>query len=436
MNAEPLPLPIPSDNLIRGWLAHRVDDCALSPGMVVGVTQHGEHRFIAHGVADRAGRPVDQDTVFEIGSITKLFTALLLADMVCRGTAALNEPVSALLPAGTSVPERNGKQITLLQLAAHTSGLPRVPADLPQDSPDPYAGYTPERLYAFLAGCKLARVPGDGFEYSNLGAGLLGHALALRAGQEYEDLVASRILRPLGMASTAIHLSPSMAARFASAHDDSGDPVPAWDLAVLAGAGGLRATAPDLLLFLDALMDTDAGPLGTAAALLAAPRDAGGLGFGLPQPEGHLALQHEGGTGGFRSYAGCVPAWRRGTVVLANASTGRPTDLGIHLCDPRWSLHWHRQPVAVDPECFDRLLGRYRMRPNFMFDITRNGDRLLVQLTGQSVIRVFPLSEWQFFYKHQSIGAQITFERGPDGRAARLILHQNNMDQTADRIEN
>lgn len=278
----------------------------------------------------------------------------------------------------------------------------------------------------------MARTPGDTVEYSNLGAGLLGHALGLRAGQGYEGLVASRILQPLGMSSTAIHLPPALAARFASGHDDSGYPLPAWDFSALAGAGGLRSTAPDMLLFLDALMGA-AGPLAAAAALLAAPGDPGSLGFGLPQLEGHVALQHEGGTGGFRSYAGCIPAWRRGVVVLANALTGACADLGIHLCDPRWALQWFRRPAAVDPACFDRLIGGYRMRPGMLINVTRSGDRLMVRLTGQAAFRVFPLSEWHVFYK--VVGAQITFEQGPDGRAARLILHQNSRDQCADRIE-
>lgn len=431
MNTEPLPPPVSSDDAIRAVLARRVDECGLSPGLVVGTTQDGRPRFVAHETADATtGRPVDEHTLFEIGSVTKLFTALL-ADMARRGEVALDEPVAALLPAGTRVPDRDGRPITLLHLAAHTSGLPRPPGDAPPGGPDPYAGYTPERLFAFLAGHPLARTPGDGYEYSNLGAGLLGHALALRAGRDYEGLVAGRILEPLGMAGTAVHLPPALEARFASGHDDGGDPVPAWHFGVLAGAGGLRSTASDLLLFLEALMDAD-GPLGPAAAMLAAPREAGGLGFGLPQPEGHVALQHEGGTGGFRSYAGCVPAWKRGAIVLANASTGACADLGIHLCHPRWALHWHRRLAAVDPACFDRLLGRYRMTPSTLFDVTRAGDRLLVRLTGQAACRVFPLSEWHVFYK--VVGAQITFEPGRDGRAARLILHQNGRDQTADRL--
>ena len=261
---------------------------------------------------------------------------------------------------------------------------------------------------------------------------MLGHALGLRAGQDYEDLIASRIMQPLGMHSTAIHLPSALTARFASGYDDGGEPMPAWDMGVLAGAGGIRSTAPDTLTFLEALMGS-AGPLTTAATLLAAPRDTGGLGFGLPQFGEHIGIQHNGGTGGFRSYAGCIPAWRRGAVVLANASTGACADLGLHLCDPHQSQQRFRQPVAMDPAGPDRLLGRYRMRPGLLFDVTRRSDRLLVQHTGQVALRVFPLSEWHFFYK--VVDAQITFEPGPDGRAAQLILHQNSRDQMTERIE-
>ena len=177
----------------------------------------------------------------------------------------------------------------------------------------------------------------------------------------------------------------------------------------------------------------ESGPLGEAVATMTKPHSEGGLGFGLPQNEGHVALQHEGGTGGYRSYVGCVPAWKRGSVVLGNSSVAPVMDLGIHLCDARWSLLWHRQPADVNPTCFDRLVGRYRMRPGFMFDVMREGDRLMVQLTGQAPYRVYPVSEWQVFYK--IVCAQITFEPGADGQATRLILHQNGRDQMADRIE-
>src|SRR5208283_4407870 len=120
-------------------------------------------------------RALDGDTVFEIGSITKVFTALLLADMAQRGEVALTDPVSKYLPKGVKMPGRNGHAIMLQDLATHTSGLPRLPSNMkPKDFMNPYADYTPELLYQFLSSYELPRDPGSKWEYSNLGAGLLG----------------------------------------------------------------------------------------------------------------------------------------------------------------------------------------------------------------------------------------------------------------------
>jgi len=175
--------------------------------MVVGVTEAKNHVVACCGFRDaHTGAPVNEKTIFDIGSITKLFTALLLSDMVSRGEVRLDEPVAELLPAGTRVPLRNGKVITLRDLASHYSGLPRVPTDLGRDHyDDPYARYAAEELYGFLATHELIRTPGDSFEYSNLGVGLLGHALVLRAGASgYESLIRARILDPLQMHDTGL----------------------------------------------------------------------------------------------------------------------------------------------------------------------------------------------------------------------------------------
>lgn len=431
MSDEPLPPPLSSGEAIDRALVRRVNECGLSPGMAIGVLDGDDQKFFTRGRTGLSGEPVDEQTIFEIGSITKLFTALLLTDMAQRGEVSLNTAVADLLPMETRVPDRGGVPITLAHLAMHTSGLPRLPDDIVVGSADPYAGYTPERLYGFLSRHQLRRTPGEGYEYSNLGAGLLGHALGLRAGCGYEQLLRTRILDPLAMSNTGIDWQPGTTARRAAGHDDSADPVADWTFGALAGVGAMQSTAQDLIRFLAALTAED-GPFGPALGTMLEPGTAGGLGFGLPQDSGLLAMQHEGGTGGFRSYMGCVPRWRRGAVVLANASSGAVTDLGIHCCDQRWGLRWYRQAIAVEPAHFDRLVGTYRMQPALLFDVTRSGTRLMVQLTGQRALQVFPSAEWHFFYK--AVGAQITFEPGPDGRAARLILHQNSLDQIAERL--
>ncbi len=191
--------PMPADDAIRRILADRIIASRLSPGIVVGVTESGRRRSVAYGSRDAAGNhPVDAQALFELGSVTKLITSLLLADMAKRREAELDEPVAKLLPLGIHVPERNERSITLIHLAKHLSGLPRLPTNLtPNDPADPYAHYTTEHLYDFLAREELRRTPGEIFEYSKLATGLLGHALSLRAGMDYESLVRARILAPL-----------------------------------------------------------------------------------------------------------------------------------------------------------------------------------------------------------------------------------------------
>src|SRR5262249_28609816 len=157
------------------------------------------------------------------------------------------DPAAKYLPENVKMPERSGRSITLLDLSTHTSGLPRLPGILkPEDPANPYAGHGVDALYEFLSGYTLVRDPGSAFEYSNLGAGLLGHVLAYRAGTDYERLIRSRITEPLGMLDTGITLSSSMQQRMAAGHDSMLAPVANWDLSTLAGAGGLRSSANDM----------------------------------------------------------------------------------------------------------------------------------------------------------------------------------------------
>jgi CubicO group peptidase (beta-lactamase class C family) len=269
--------PTPSDSTIRAILQNRVDT-RRATGLVVAILDHGKTGLYTAGTSGVTGVPLDGNTLFEIGSITKVFTSSLLADMVARGEVKLDDPVAKYLPKTVRVPSRNGKQITLLDLATQTSGLPRLPGNLkPKDEANPYADYTVDQLYAFLSSYELTRDPGSQYEYSNLGVGLLGHALALRGGKSYEDLLVDRILRPLRMDDTRITLSPSQKARLAPGHSVSGDIVPNWDLPTLAGAGALRSTANDLLKFLAANLDSTSKPLGRELATPHVPRrDAGG----------------------------------------------------------------------------------------------------------------------------------------------------------------
>jgi serine-type D-Ala-D-Ala carboxypeptidase/endopeptidase len=295
--------------------------------LAVGVLKDGRSEVLGYGAL-----PPDGRTLFEIGSITKVFTAQLLVQLAAEGRVSLDDAVQRHVPPGWVVPSREGRPITLVQLATHTSGLPRLPDNLgARDLRNPYADYNDDRLRAFLAGHVLGRSPGGRYAYSNLGAGLLGWILARVDGRSYEDAVVARLCDPLGLRDTRIRLDPDQRRRLAPPTAD-GKPGWNWDIPVISGAGALRSTPDDLLRFLAAQFD------GSPAH---APRvkvsDAGtwvGLGWHIsPLPQsGRTMVWHNGGTGGYRSFAGVVKESRTAVVVLAN-STEDVDPLGVALLE-------------------------------------------------------------------------------------------------------
>jgi CubicO group peptidase (beta-lactamase class C family) len=439
--------PVPSDSEIRKILVERIDAFHQGVGIVVGVIEPKGRRVVGYGSLDKGDpRPLNGDTIFEIGSATKVFTSLLLADMVQRGEVALADPVAKYLPADVKVPERGGRAITLVDLSTHTSGLPRMPSNFnPTDPANPYADYSVQQLYQFLSSYQLPRDIGSKFEYSNLGGGLLGQALARRAGMDYEALVRSRITQPLGMDNTGITLSPQMKARLALGHNDKLVTVPNWDLPALAGAGALRSSVNDMLTFLAANLGYVKSPLAPAmAAMLSVRRPTGapglgeiGLGWLITKPSDDEIVWHNGGTGGYRSFIGYDAKTRVGVVVLSNTFTGSGVDdIGMHLLDshaPLLPAPKEHKEIAVDPKIFDGYVGQYQLAPNFILTVTRDGDHLFTQATGQSKVQVFPESQRDFFLK--IVDAQITFETDASGRATSLTLHQNGANMPAKRIE-
>ncbi len=233
-------------------------------GIVVGVLLAGERRVAGYGVLDAGLKPPDEQTVFEIGSVTKVFTTLLLADMVLRGEIALDDPVQKHLPPTVRMPSWPGQEITLLHLATHTSSLPRLPDNLwdtTRDQANPYANYQMSDLYEFLTTYKLKRPIGSREEYSNLGMGLLGQVLELVAGKSYEELVRQRILQPLGMTDTSITLNADQQGRLAPGHTLDGKVTANWDFPTLPGCGALRSTVNDMLAFIAASMNPALSPL-------------------------------------------------------------------------------------------------------------------------------------------------------------------------------
>ena len=316
-----------------------------SVGIVVGfVDPQGQKEYFSHGTLTRdGGKPVDENSIYEIGSITKVFTCIVLADMVLNGELNLEDPAEKFLPETVKVPSRNGKKITLEHLAANTSALPRMPSNFrPADPRNPYADYTVDNMYGFLSGYTLRRDIGEKYLYSNIGMGLLGHILGLKAGMGYERLIIQRICDVLGMKSTVIMLTPQMKARRAKGHNPAGE-VPPWDIRTLAGAGALRSTAHDMLTFLAANIGIKHSKLSPAMDMTHEARAyidetmKIGLGWHIRDNGKTQIIWHNGGTGGYRSFCGFIKDKKNGVVVLSNMNISAD-DIGFHMLDNSYEL--------------------------------------------------------------------------------------------------
>jgi CubicO group peptidase (beta-lactamase class C family) len=327
-------------------LAEALKSGQLAPGtgagVSIGVVEHGVRRVFSYGEA----KP---DSIFEIGSITKTFTGLILSQLVEQGKVRFDEPVRELLPPGT-VAKPAGDEITLLDLATQHSGLPRLPDNFkPADSANPYADYRAANLYEFVAKHGVAKPAATGFLYSNLGFGLLGQALAVRSGVSYPALLKEQVVDPLGLKGTTVSLTAEQLARFIPGHDGNHHPAHAWDLDAMAGAGAIRSTAGDMLTYLEANLHPEvlkpAGNSPAAATLSAAlarqhelradamPGMRIGLAWLFVTESG--SYWHNGATGGYSSYAFFNPKGDYAAVVLLNtsiSSTGSFADrLGQHI---------------------------------------------------------------------------------------------------------
>lgn len=343
-----------TDDQIKNILRERIDIAKKSVGIVVGLIGDKGTRIVAYGKpSQESNQSVNGDSVFEIGSVTKTFTAVLLADMVERSELNLDDPISKFLPSSVKAPSRDGKEITLRQLSSQVAGLPRMPGNFtPKDPNNPYADYSVEQMYAFISGYALTRDPGAQYGYSNLGVGLLGHILALRSRMDYETLVRTRILEPLKMNDTAISFTAGMRTRLATGHNQSLKPVANWDIPTLAGAGALRSTVNDMLKYVAANLGLIKSPLATAMAKThMAQHDTRmqglevGLGWHILMRFDTEMVWHNGGTGGYHSFVGFDKTRRTGVVILSN-STNDIDDIGRHLLVSQYPLATSEPPKA------------------------------------------------------------------------------------------
>ena len=422
-------------------------------GMTIGVLYRSEPVVVGVGKLGRQDpRTPDGDTVYEIGSLTKVLTGVLLADAVTRGEITLDTTLAELGWVATPGPRKHGGPrkdqrpgaITLRQLATHTSGLPRLPQNLAlTDLKNPYATYTLADLKHAVAKVHLENLPGDQASYSNLGLGLLGDALAEKAGGRYAEVLAERVFKPLGMSDSAVVATPAMQERLAAPHTSGGEPSSFWDFQALAGAGGVKSTANDVLKLVAASLAPENVSLGPALALAwrvhQTPLKEGDLASGL----GWFVAQdgqtrwHNGQTGGFYSIVLANRELDIAVVVLANTATSEVetlandvllATLGIPV-EPREFPQGAEVPVAH----LDRLVGEYKIGNRFIFTVTRREQQLFVQLTGQPALLL--LLDSPMLWRYRDIeNAAVRFDVDDQGQVASLTLLQHGIEQTALRV--
>lgn len=308
-------------------------------GIEIGILDNGSTTYYSYGETERGyGQLPNEHTIFEIGSITKTFTATLLAYAANEGRLSLNDPVNKYLPDSIPPLEYRGTPITLLTMSNHTSGLPRMPSNLNASSG---ANYDDKALYSFYRHFKLSRKPGTQFEYSNLAVATLGVILARIYEMSLDSLMVKVICDPLDLSDTRLNVPVADSLRTAQGYESNGGAADPWSLTTLDGCGGLRSTGADMLKYAAANMGS--APVILNKAIMLTHKVTGrekdeaiGLAWGIDLSDGHEWFEHTGSTDGFQSFLIVDSRARTAVVVLSNKKTrddDLPTDLGTHILE-------------------------------------------------------------------------------------------------------
>ena len=381
-----------SDNDLRAALEQHFKDDRTGACVAAAVIDSGTIASAYFCADAKSQRPYDEHTAFEIGSVTKTMTAALLAEFIGRGEVTLDDPIAKLLPPGASVPSFNGRQISIGDIVTHTSGLPAIPAQYRiTDMNNPYASMTERDLLGALAATQLTRAPGSQWEYSNFAMMVLSYALAKRSGKDYETLLRERLLAPLGMNDTYVAKRPPQV-RLAQGHLANTMPAVPWDFPVdMAGVGGVRATLPDMVRYLEGELGTRESAITPALArtqqqVASVGGHTMGMNWILSTVNGRTVVAHDGGTGGYSSFAAFDRAAKRAVVLLSDTaltSVGGFGTLGPHLLDPSVPVGAPRIVATADAKLIDALVGGYRLQSGLGMELRHKGNALTIQADGQ-----------------------------------------------------
>jgi len=426
------------DSLVQPYL-----DAELVNAISIGVVQ-GDKSWSRHfgALSSEQNKKPNGKTVYEIGSMSKVFTGILLAHAVESERVELKQPIGTIMKKLQKTNKKVGTSIRLGHLSAHTSGLPRLPSNLsPVDPTNPYADYNRKLLLEFMCGVKPERKPGAKGEYSNFAAGLLGDLLAVEAGMDYGALLNQNLAGPLELGDTCLNLSYDQTDRLAPPHNGNRKADKNWTFDALAGAGAIRSTTDDMLRFIEANLHPSEGVVGKAIELawkqhLPSKEGAFAMGLGWHIARDGETRWHNGQTGGYHSMILISRKLDAGVVVLCNTATGEVDALAQSIIQKIGGME-------IEPRTFPkeksipaaevaRLAGRYQIVPQFILTVRADGEKLFVQATAQPENRVYPKSatEWEL----PAVKAILTFELPDDGKATAVTLHQNGQDMRGTRI--
>ncbi len=363
----------------------------IAQGISIGYIQGDSWGIIHLGNAMPSGQKADNQTLYELGSISKVFTSILLADSVIRGDIKLESNAETENAAGIRLPSRDGRSITWLDLSTHRSGLPRLPANLDAESlKDPYRNYDSSKAAAALDSLELPRKPGEAQEYSNFAVSVLGHLIAEKAGKPYQQLLRERITQPLGMTDCTVDLTDDQKKRFAFPNEKVGSPTLAWSFADMPGAGGVRANMRDMMRFARAQLDPPSGTLGEAIELAwkkhsesDATGPATGLGW-MIAGDGETRW-HNGGTGGSRSAIYINRRIQTAVVVLCNTAVENEVDaLATYLIQVAAGMPDVKKPAFDKPTAKGQNQEPPKVSP--FTSVGLNNEMVFVQYEGRILL--------------------------------------------------
>ncbi len=392
-------------------------DAEITTGVVVGLYDGGRTEIYGFGSGPE-GKPPTGTTLFELGSVTQVYTALLFADAIQKREVTLTTPLVDLVPPGVTVPSDQGTKVSLGMLATHTSGFPQLPPSLTRriNGLDPYKGYSEELLYRDLIATSFVTPPGTQIGFSSYGVGVLGFLLGKKLGGTYEAALTARVLTPLGLASTFFVVPPPAQARRMVGRNADLAPTSFWTWDAMAAGGGLISNAKDQLTLIDAELDAVSG---SKLALRSAMRltqeeqvpDRTGPNEGLGwEIDAEGRFWHNGGTGGFRSFVGFDPKTRRGIVILSASAVSLVDHIALDLY--KVLAKTAVKPVSPPPvEKLAQFAGTYQLG-EFKLVVAVTAKRVTITGQGEQPLRLIPISDHEMWFEAQQ--AVVAFEREGD----------------------